>query len=67
MMTKNHDQSIEINDIPNWPYIPDHPHRILIICRSRLLCLKFNYISKTHSNQSINCFLMEEKKSELKN
>ena len=36
-MTKNHDQSVEINDIPNWPYIPNHPHRILIICRSGLI------------------------------
>ena len=30
-MMKNYDQSIEINHNPNWPYIPDHPHRILII------------------------------------
>ena len=28
---KNYDQSVEINHIPNWPYIPDHTHRILII------------------------------------
>ena len=26
---KNHDQSAEKNHNPNWPYIPDHPHRIL--------------------------------------
>ena len=30
-MTKNYDESIEINHNPNWPYIPDHPYRILII------------------------------------
>ena len=28
---KNYDRSVEINHNPNWPYIPDHPHRILII------------------------------------
>ena len=28
---KNSDQSVEINHNPNWPYIPDHPNRILII------------------------------------
>ena len=31
---KNYDQSVEINYNPNWPYIPDHPYRILIICGS---------------------------------
>ena len=30
-MMKNHDQSVEINHNPNWPYIPDYPYRILII------------------------------------
>ena len=30
-MMKNYDQSIEIKHNPNWPYIPDHPYRILII------------------------------------
>ena len=30
-MMKNYDQSVEINHNPNWPYIPDHPYRILII------------------------------------
>ena len=33
-MMKNYDQSIEINPNPNWPYVPDHPYRILIIGRS---------------------------------
>ena len=28
---KNYDQSIEINHNPNWPNIPDHPYKILII------------------------------------
>ena len=30
-MIKNYDLSIEMNHTPNWPYIPDHPYRILII------------------------------------
>ena len=30
-MMLNYDQSVEINNNPNWPYIPDHPYRILII------------------------------------
>ena len=28
---ENYDQSVEINHNPNWPYITDHPYRILII------------------------------------
>ena len=34
-MTKNYDQSVEINHNPNRPYFPDHPKRILIIGGSR--------------------------------
>ena len=30
-MMKNSDESVEINHNPNWPFIPDHPCRILII------------------------------------
>ena len=33
-MMKSYDQSVEINHSPNWPYILDHPHRILIFCGS---------------------------------
>ena len=29
-MMKHCDQSVEINHNSNWPYIPDHPYRILI-------------------------------------
>ena len=25
------DESVEINHNPNWPYIPDHPSKILTI------------------------------------
>ena len=28
---KNYDQSVKINNNPNWTYIPDHLYRILII------------------------------------
>ena len=28
---KSYDQSVEINHNTNWPYIPDHPNRVLII------------------------------------
>ena len=31
---KNYDESFEINSNPNWPDIPDHPNRVLIICGS---------------------------------
>ena len=31
---KNYDQSVAINDNPNWPYIADDPYRILIIAGS---------------------------------
>ena len=30
-MMKNYDESVEINQNPNWSYIPDHPYRNLII------------------------------------
>ena len=30
-MMKNYDESVEINHNPNYPYIPEHPYRILII------------------------------------
>ena len=28
-MIKNYNQSVKINPNPNWPYVPDHPCRIL--------------------------------------
>ena len=31
---KNYDQSVQINHNTNWPYIPDCPHRILIVSGS---------------------------------
>ena len=32
----NQNESTKINHNPNWTYIPDHPHRILIIAGSGL-------------------------------
>ena len=77
MMMEKYDQSIEINHNPNWPYVPDHLYRILITGSSGSgrtnvslnlikindqILAKFIYMLKIHSNQSINCLLMEEKK-----
>ena len=31
---KNYDEPVEINHGPNWPFIPDHPYRVLIIAWS---------------------------------
>ena len=31
MIMENYDDSVEINHNPNWPYITEHPYRILII------------------------------------
>ena len=74
---KNYEQSVEINHNPNWPYISDHPCRILIIGGSRsgktnvLLNLMkhqqpdidniYSHL-KIHLNQSFNCLLMKYKK-----
>ena len=30
-MIKNYDQSVEKNHNSNWPYIPDHLYRVLIL------------------------------------
>ena len=30
-MVKNYNQSVRINHNLNWPHIPDHPYRILIV------------------------------------
>ena len=41
MMIQNYDESVKINHILNWLYIPNHPHRILIIGGSgsgKLMC-----------------------------
>ena len=33
-MMKKYDESVETNYSLNWPYVPDHPYRILILCGS---------------------------------
>ena len=67
---KNYDESVEINHNSYWPYISDHPYRILIIGglglgkTNALLNLKKHQrpdIDKIRS-QSINCLSTEEKK-----
>ena len=51
-MMKNYNQSVEINNNPNWPYIPDHPYRILIIdgSRSGKTNVLFNLIKNQQSD-----------------
>ena len=34
MLIKNYNESVEINHNSNWPYIPDHPYKILFISGS---------------------------------
>ena len=68
-MMKNYDQLVKINHNPTRPYVPYHPYVILIVSGSGsaktnvLLNLlkkqrpdidKIIYMSKIHSNQSIN-------------
>ena len=50
---QNYEESVEINHNLNWPYVPEHPGKILIISNQR---------SNYKLNQSINCLSMEEKK-----
>ena len=71
-MMKNYDQSVEINHNPNWPYILNHPYRILIIVGSgsgktnvllNLIKHQRPYIDKIYLYvKDINCLLMAEKK-----
>ena len=35
MMLKNYGESVEININPDFPYLPDHPFRMLVIDGSR--------------------------------
>ena len=76
---KNYDQSVEINRTPNWPYIPDHPCRIIIIGGSGsgkntvlLNLIKYQQpdIDKTYlyvkDKYESNHLLMEQKQQELK-
>ena len=67
-MMKSYDQSFKIHHNSNWPYIPDHPYRILIIgglesgkINVLLNLIKYQqpdidniYMPKIHLNQSIN-------------
>ena len=72
---KNYDESVEMIHKPNWLYSLEHPFRNLIIGGSgsgktnvllnlikisEQMLAKFFYLSKIHSNQSINCLTKEE-------
>ena len=76
-MKKNYDQSVEINHNPNWPYIPDIPHKILTndglgSTKTNLLMNlikhqqpdidKIYLYLKDPLNQSINCLLLKLKR-----
>ena len=40
-MMENYDQLVETDHNLNWPYIPDHPYRILILVvqdQEKLMC-----------------------------
>ena len=51
-MMKNYDKSVKINHNPNWPYVPDHPYRILVIGGSGLgkTNVLWNLIKKQQPN-----------------
>ena len=51
-MMKNYDKSVKINHNPNWPYVPDHPYRILVIDGSGLgkTNVLWNLIKKQQPN-----------------
>ena len=48
-MIQNFNQSFEVNHNPNWPYICDHPYRILILDDSR--SVKTNVLLNLIKNQ----------------
>ena len=52
-MMKNYDQVVEINHNPKWPYIPDHPYRILIIGGSRSVKTNVSLNSIKHQRPDI--------------
>ena len=58
-MMKNYDESVEVNHSPNWPYIPDHPCRILIVGGSG--SGKTNVLLNLIKHQQPSTLTMEEK------
>ena len=65
-MMKNYDESVKLNHNPNWPYIPDHPYRILIFGGSGTgkTNLLFNLIK--HQRPDIDKFIYISKTFESK-
>ena len=53
MMMKNYDKSIEIDHNPNWPYIPNHIYRILIIGSLRLSKINVLQLNLKNINDQI--------------
>ena len=47
-----YDQSVEINDNPNWRYTPDHPYRVLIIVGAASGKTKLNLIKLIELNKT---------------
>ena len=71
---KNYYESVETNHSPNWPYITDHPYKILIMSISESdmtnalpninsqILRNLICTSKMHLNQIINYLSTEEEK-----
>ena len=60
-MMKNYDPWVQINHNQNWTYIPDHPHRILIIdCSgSRKTNMLLNLIKYQRPDIDINLLICQ--------
>ena len=60
-MMKNYDESVEVNHNSNWPYIPDHPYRILIISGygSGKINVLFNLIKQKQPDIDKNLFIFQ--------
>ena len=75
---KNYYESVETNHSPNWPYITDHPYKILIMSISELdmtnvlpnissqILRNLICTSKMNLNQIINYLSTEEQKIGIK-
>ena len=64
---KSFDESIKINHNPNWPYIPNHPYRILTIGVSELgeTNLLLNFIDHQPGIQKIYLYVKDPCESKV--